>query len=103
MLIPSAILGYFAVFHEFEAPFLNVKVLSLLHSPWSNMVTPWYVVEYNVTKEIAGIFFIVGALPVASSKEKVDDEIYLQNSHGVASLGCLCKLRHSDCMFSVFL
>ena len=74
MLIPSAILGYFSVVHDFELPFLNVKVISLLNSSLSSSIDPWEINKHNATKEIAGIFFIVGALLVAFSKEKVDDE-----------------------------
>ncbi|MDR2563109.1 MAG: hypothetical protein LBC98_04120 [Prevotellaceae bacterium] len=74
LLIPSAILGYFAVFKDFEFAFLDLKVLSFLHTPWNDMEAVCKVIENNITQELAGIFFIVGALLAAFSKEKIEDE-----------------------------
>lgn len=81
IFIPSIILGLFTIFAGFEFSFLNIKVLSLL--PTSFDATPeirptvtrlWAIVEDNFTQEVAGVLFIVGAMLVAFSKEKKEDE-----------------------------
>lgn len=81
IFIPSIILGLFTLFADFEFSFLNIKVLSLL--PTSFDATPeirptvtrlWAIVEDNFTQEVAGVLFIVGAMLVAFSKEKKEDE-----------------------------
>ncbi|MDR1417137.1 MAG: hypothetical protein LBJ57_06945 [Prevotellaceae bacterium] len=80
-LIPAILLGYMVVFHDFEFSFLNIKVLSLLHDGFDATpgITPlpfqlWKVIPDNFTQEAAGILFIVGAIFVAFSKEKDEDE-----------------------------
>ena len=81
VLIPSIVLGYMVVFHDFEFSFLSIKVLSLLPSGFD--VTPgitpvtsklWTIIKDNPTQELAGILFIISALFVAFSKEKNEDE-----------------------------
>jgi hypothetical protein len=70
-----------AIFHDFEFSFLNLKVLSLLPSGFdatpgitSNPFRFWKIVDDNFTLEVAGILFIIGAIFVAFSKEKNEDE-----------------------------
>jgi hypothetical protein len=58
---------------NFELSCLNLKVLSLLHASFGP-INKWMVVENNFTQELAGILFIVSALMVAFSKEKIEDE-----------------------------
>ena len=77
LLIPSVVLGYMVIFNDFEFPFLNIKVLSLL--PAGSAITPitsplWEIINNNFTQELAGILFIVSAIFVAFSKEKKEDE-----------------------------
>ena len=74
LLIPAAIVGYMSVFMGFECSVLDLNVLSLLHALPSGPISGWKVVENNFTQELAGILFIVGALMVAFSKEKIEDE-----------------------------
>ena len=71
LLIPATILGCMVIFNDFEFSFLNVKFLSLLPS---NTLQLWTIIGDNFTSEVASILFIVGALFVAFSKEKNEDE-----------------------------
>ncbi len=79
ILVPSAILGFFCVFYDFTFSFLELPVLSIfsdnlnfLGSSDSQYI--FALITDNVTDEIAGVLFIVGALFVAFSKEKQEDE-----------------------------
>lgn len=79
LLVPAVILGCMIIFGNFEFSFLNVKVLSLLPDSFGLApdVTPirlWTVATDNFTAELVGILFIVGAVFVAFSKEKNEDE-----------------------------
>lgn len=75
LLIPAAILGFMVIFKNFEFSFLDFKVLSLLPDTFSTPPSSlWNIVENNFTDEIALILIIIGALLVAFSKEKNEDE-----------------------------
>ncbi|GEO06818.1 hypothetical protein AAE02nite_44820 [Adhaeribacter aerolatus] len=76
LLIPGTILGIMVVFLDYEAPFLNAQVFSLFkNAPLFNNETPAsHVVYNNLTNEIAGIIFLIGAILVNFSKEKQEDE-----------------------------
>ena len=81
LLIPATILGCMVIFNDFEFSFLNIKVLSLMPAEIDATpgITPQIfkfrsIVDDNFTSEIASILFIVGALLVAFSKEKNEDE-----------------------------
>jgi hypothetical protein len=67
-----------AVFHDFEFSFLNIKALSLLPDDFnvtsSSPFRLWEIIDDNFTAEAAGILFVIGALFVAFSKEKNEDE-----------------------------
>jgi hypothetical protein len=71
-----------AVFHDFEFSFLNIKALSLLPDDFNvvpGITSPppfhlWEIIDDNFTAEAAGILFVIGALFVAFSKEKSEDE-----------------------------
>jgi hypothetical protein len=82
LLIPATVFGYMATFHDFEFSFLNIKVPSLFPDGifFNNDLhgtTPfrlWKIINDNFTSEAAGILFIAGAIFVAFSKEKNEDE-----------------------------
>ena len=76
LIIPSAILGYFVIFHDFTLKFLRIKVLSFFSgglAPW-NPASNFGFEPQNITATIVGILFIVGALMVAFAREKNEDE-----------------------------
>jgi len=75
LLIPAAILGFFVIFFNFQASFLDCRVFAAYSG-----ATGWFsentvgMIENNITDEIAAILFIIGALFVAFSKENQEDE-----------------------------
>jgi hypothetical protein len=70
ILIPSAILGILAVLDDFKFEFLgHVKMLALYSDRF-----PGGIVDNNISDEIFGILCIIGAILVAFSKEKYEDE-----------------------------
>lgn len=73
-LIPSSILGLLDLFDLIEFKFLEVKVFAIYSSmfPGSDIILGFD--KNNITNEIFGILSIIGALFVAFSKEKNEDE-----------------------------
>ena len=81
LLVPSIVLIYLMIFHNFDFSILNIKALSLLPTAFDATpgITPvesklWEVIEDDFTQELIGILFIVSAIFVAFSKEKNEDE-----------------------------
>jgi hypothetical protein len=69
ILIPSAILGLYVIFADYELFFLTDYRLTL----YSNKGWFKFIVD-NLTNELAGVGFLIGAILVAFSKEKQEDE-----------------------------
>ncbi len=75
MLIPSTIVGVLNVIFDFTFSFLDSKVFTLYSSGFfGKPSTVLGFIDANYTPTIAGILFIAGALLVAFSKEKQEDE-----------------------------
>jgi hypothetical protein len=75
ILIPSAILGVLSVFDAIKFGFLsNVKMFALYSDDFPSGNTVFGFVKNNISDEILGILCIVGAILVAFSKEKHEDE-----------------------------
>lgn len=77
LLVPTAILGVLIIFFDFNFKFLDLKVLAIYST--GNIISGGgrHLIEFvknNVTDEICGILFIIGAILVAFSKEKEEDE-----------------------------
>lgn len=79
LLVPSAILGLLIIFFDFEFEFLKIKVYSIYSEGIVNSGSFFGAAKNNVTDEIAAIVFIVGAIFVAFSKEKNEDEFIAKN------------------------
>ena len=79
VLIPSAILGFMVLFLDFKFEFLNIKMISIFSSGFQKSITFFGVTKNNITDEIVAILFIMGALFVAFSKEKNEDEFIAKN------------------------
>ncbi len=73
ILVPATVLGLFVSITDFELSWLNVKVFALLNSDLGSF-QHFKFVDNNVTNELVGVLFIVGALLVTFSKEKDEDE-----------------------------
>jgi hypothetical protein len=76
LLFPSSILGLYVIFREFKFNFLEFRVFTISSggtAPWdsSNL---FRFEEENLTGTLIGILFLLGALMVAFSREKNEDE-----------------------------
>ncbi len=69
LLIPATLLGIFMTATDFEISWLNVKVFAFLSDNQS-----FSFIKDNITNEIVGVLFIIGALFVGFSREKREDE-----------------------------
>jgi hypothetical protein len=78
LLIPSAILGFLVLFFDLEFKFLNLKVFAIFSETLSfsgeGFSRFFCIDENNITDEIVSILFLIGAIFVAFSKEKQEDE-----------------------------
>jgi len=78
LMIPTTILGILIIFYDFEIKFLDTKVFAIysagLNIFGEGKVTSFGLEKDNITDEIVSILFIVGAVMVAFSKEKQEDE-----------------------------
>lgn len=74
LLIPSVIVGLFTFFTDYHFEFLDVNVFALYTESFMKPGGFFKIIENNIMDELAGIFLIVGAILVACSKEKNEDE-----------------------------
>lgn len=76
LLIPATVLGIFCLFFDFEPDYFDINVFAIYGSGnfLSSSSKVFQLVENNITDEIAGVLFIMGALFVAFSREKNEDE-----------------------------
>ncbi|MCX6185655.1 MAG: hypothetical protein NTU43_01500 [Bacteroidetes bacterium] len=78
MLVPSCIVGLIVYFMDYQFPFLDVKVFAIAGSfPFSPRAN-FSLSDNNITDELLCILIIVGALFVACSEEKMEDEFIAQ-------------------------
>jgi hypothetical protein len=74
LLVPSTILGILIIFTDFSFEFLDLKVFSIYSESFLGPDTIFGFEKNNITDEIAGILFIIGAIFVAFSRERNEDE-----------------------------
>jgi hypothetical protein len=74
LLVPSTILGIACIFFDFSFNFLDIKVFAIFSDDFFGSDTVFGLGKNNITDEIVGVLFIIGALFVAFSKEKNEDE-----------------------------
>jgi hypothetical protein len=74
LLIPSTILGIAVFFFDVEFDFLKFKVFAIYSEPLLGKDTVMGFTKINITLTITGLLFLIGALFVAFSKEKHEDE-----------------------------
>lgn len=78
ILIPSSILGLLKIFNDFKLESLDLKMFTIC----SGMPSPFFTFGFdkvNLTGTIIGILFILGAILVAFSREKYEDEFISKN------------------------
>lgn len=75
LLIPSALFGLFIIISDFELKFLDMKVFTI-YSGSGVFQDPvlFGMINANLTGTLTGILFLIGAIFVAFSKEKSEDE-----------------------------
>jgi hypothetical protein len=74
LFIPGILLGILFLIVQTDINFLNVKVLSVAKQPFFGETVFFSIYENNILDEITGLLLIVGALLIAFSKEKNEDE-----------------------------
>jgi len=81
ILIPATIAGIILTTTGYEADWLNAKVLTLFYDEvgilsdvLEKKYGPFGLIEANITNTVVGVMFLLGALMVAFSKEKREDE-----------------------------
>lgn len=78
MLVPAFLVGLIVYIMDYQFSFLDVKVFAIANSfPFSSGAN-FSFSDNNITDELLAIFIIVGALFVACSKEKTEDEFIAQ-------------------------
>jgi small-conductance mechanosensitive channel len=73
LLVPSAILGLFIIIFDYEFGFLDTKVFTIYSGGFQEPVV-FGMIKTNLTNTIVGVLFLIGAIFVAFSKEKKEDE-----------------------------
>ena len=73
LLIPSALLGLFIIIFDYEFKFLETKVFTICSTTLKDPVF-FGLIKGNLTNTLVGVMFIIGAIFVAFSKEKKEDE-----------------------------
>lgn len=74
ILVPSVIAGIFLIATDYEADWLSMKVFAIFNDSIFEDDNSFAWVTANVSNTITGIGFLVGAMLVAFSGEKVEDE-----------------------------
>jgi hypothetical protein len=74
LLIPSSILGILIVFFDYTFGFLDSKVFTIYSNGFGGEKTTMGLFDGNYANTITGILFLIGAILVAFSKEKQEDE-----------------------------
>lgn len=89
LFIPSTILGVYLIFTNYEGLPLQATVFSLFKGDFWGADKPFSFYQTNITSTLTGVLFIAGALMIAFSKEKYEDEY-------------ISKLRLSSLLWAVF-
>ena len=74
ILVPSVIAGIFLMATDYEADWLSMKVFAFFNDSIFEEDNSFAWITANVSNTITGVGFLVGAILVAFSREKVEDE-----------------------------
>lgn len=74
LLIPSFIAGIFYLIHDIGPSFLDMHVFAIYAEGLCEPNSFFKIIENNIADELIGSFLIIGAILVACSKEKEEDE-----------------------------
>ena len=79
LLIPSALVGFFLMLTDLESKLkIESKVFALYNDEFLGSSKHFGIISTDITNTLVGIVFIIGAMMVAFSKEKNEDE-YIAN------------------------
>ncbi len=90
MLALMVVPGLMIVFGNFELSFLDMDVFTVYDSGFPGINTYFSMTDNNLTNEVVGILFLLGAVFVAFSKEKMEDEF-------------IAKIRLDSLLWAVYL
>lgn len=74
LLIPAILVGVVLTLLDYDTFNLNAKVFAIYKDEIFNKSQFFQFIDVNITPTLVGLFFIMGALLVAFSKEKYEDE-----------------------------
>ena len=74
LFIPGIALGIFFLINQSELEFLNVTVFSIAEQPIFENAKFFKFTENNILDELIGLLLITGAIFIAFSKERSEDE-----------------------------
>ena len=74
LLLPGIILWIYSLFFNDQIPFLKMKVFAILDSNILQPTRNFTLIDHNITADLIGILIITGAIFIAFSKEKNEDE-----------------------------
>lgn len=89
IFIPTTILGLLQSFNNFNELSLEVKTFAFLFDEGYGKTHSFGIIETDITNTIIGVLFIIGAMLVGFSKEKIEDEF-------------IAKLRLSSLLWAVW-
>ena len=90
ILIPTTILGVLLSLNGFNVFSIKAKTFAFLFDKGLGQTTGFGIIETDLTNTIIGILFIIGAMLVGFSKEKMEDEF-------------IAKLRLSSLLWAVWM
>ncbi len=74
IMIPAAIVGLVQIFSSLETISINAPVFAIYSDEIFGKAVMFNIIHTNIANTIIGALFIIGALMVAFSKEKQEDE-----------------------------
>lgn len=74
VLIPSLLLGIIYLIFQLEADFFSISVFAFFDNPLFHDPGFFKIIENNILDEIIAVLILIGAIFVAFSKEKHEDE-----------------------------
>ncbi len=74
ILVPATILGLILAFNEFSYDWFWARVFSIANEGTEDHSQYFTIRNTNITNTVVGSLFIIGAMLVSFSKEKIEDE-----------------------------
>jgi hypothetical protein len=74
LFIPGVLLGILYLITQTEPSLLDLEVFAVAHQPLFDKTVLFATTENNIFDEIIGLLIIIGAILIAFSKEKSEDE-----------------------------